>query len=165
MFLNGPSSFTFCVDRLLGYRAALEEGGLDYDKGLVWRSELVEAAAYEVVCEQIPRHKFTAISAGSDVQALGALRALRARGLRVPQEVALVCVNDTDLTQHSVPSLTTVNLHEYWLGYWAVKRLLQRIDGEETEHPILIPGDLVVRESCGCEEHHPTTKGGGNRER
>ncbi len=149
-FLNGPSSFTFCVDRLLGYRSALEEAELAYDERLVWNSELVEAAAYEVVWQRVRDHEFTALFAGSDVQAIGALRALRAHGIQVPQEVAVVCVNDTDLTKHSTPPLTTVDLHEYWLGYWAVKRLIQTIDGEETEHPILIPGDLIVRESCGC---------------
>jgi len=150
-FLNGPSHFTFCVDRMMGYRAALEEAGLTYDERLVWHSELVEPSAYEVVWEQAPKHEFTALFAGSDVQALGAIRALRARGFRVPQDVAVTCVNDTDLARHSTPPLTTVDLHEYWLGYWAVKRLIQTIDGEETEHPILIPGDLIARESCGCQ--------------
>jgi len=135
---------------MMGYRAALEEAGLTYDERLVWHSELVEPSAYEVVWEQAPKHEFTALFAGSDVQALGAIRALRARGLRVPQDVAVTCVNDTDLARHSTPPLTTVDLHEYWLGYWAVKRLIQTIDGEETEHPILIPGDLIARESCGC---------------
>lgn len=155
-FLNGPTHFTFCVDRLLGYRGALEEAGLSYDERLVWQSDLVEGAAYEVVWELAPKHEFTALFAGSDVQAVGAIRALQARGLKVPQDVAVVCVNNTDLTRHFIPSLTAVDLHEYWLGYWAVKRLIQTIEGEKTNHPILIPGELVVRGSSGYKEQEPT---------
>ena len=161
VFLNGPTRFTFCIDRLLGYRAALEEAGIPYEEELVWHSELVESAAYEVVYELTTRHEFTAVFAGSDVQAVGAIRALRARGLEVPRDVAVVCVNNTDLARHFIPSLTTVDLHEYWLGYWAVKRLLQAIEGERTEHPLLIPGELVVRESCGCQKQSLDTEGGG----
>ena len=158
-FLNGPRLFTFCMDRLRGYREALDEAGLSYDEQLVWRSELVEPQAYSVVWQQMLRADFTALFAGSDVQALGAVRALRERGLRVPQDVAVACVNDTELARHATPPLTTVNLHEYWLGYWAVKRLIQTIDGEVTEHPILIPGELIIRESCGCAID--SSKGGG----
>ncbi|HIE48233.1 TPA: LacI family transcriptional regulator [Candidatus Bipolaricaulota bacterium] len=158
-FLNGPAQFTFCVDRLLGYRAALAEAGLSHDEDLVWSSDLTEGAAYQVVWELAPRHQFTALFAGSDVQAVGAIRALQAQGFRVPQDVAVVCVNNTDLTRHFIPSLTAVDLHEYWLGYWAVKRLVQTIDGEKTEHPVLIPGELVVRESCGCQPE-PQAEGG-----
>ncbi|MGY4707913.1 LacI family DNA-binding transcriptional regulator [Candidatus Bipolaricaulota sp. J31] len=160
VFLNGPARFTFCIDRLRGYRAALEEAGIPYRDELVWQSELVESAAYEVVYERAPRHEFTAVFAGSDVQAVGAIRALRDRGLEVPEDVAVVCVNNTDLARHFIPSLTTVDLHEYWLGYWAVKRLVQAVEGERTEHPLLIPGELVVRESCGCRRQHPGPEGG-----
>ncbi len=164
VFLNGPARFTFCIDRLRGYRAALEEAGIPYREELVWQSELVETAAYEVVYRLAPRHEFTAVFAGSDVQAVGAIRALRDRGLEVPDDVAVVCVNNTDLARHFIPSLTTVDLHEYWLGYWAVKRLLQAVEGERTEHPLLIPGELVVRESCGCRKQRLGPEGGGAAE-
>jgi len=146
-FLNGPERFTFCADRLLGYRIALKEAGLPYDERLVWRSELVEAAAYSTVKELAPRKGFTALFAASDVQAVGAIRALRELGRQVPQDVAIACVNNSELAQHFIPPLTTVDLHEYWLGHWAAKRLVQLIQGERAHHPILIPGELVVRES------------------
>lgn len=155
VFLNGPSHFTFCMDRLLGYRAALEEAELSYDEGLVWHSELMERAAYERVRELAPKYEFTALFAASDVQAVGAIRALRELGRRVPRDVSIVCVNNTELAQHFLPPLTTVDLHEYWLGHWAVKRLVQTIEGEKSEYPILIPGELVVRESSGCKGQRP----------
>jgi len=151
-FLIGPDRFTFCQDRLLGYRSALDEAGIPCEESLIWRSELVEGDAYRVVRGSAPGRRFTALFAGSDVQAVGAIRALRELGQRVPQDVAVVCVNNTELAQHFVPPLTTVDLHEYWLGYWAGKRLVQKIEGEEeAEYRILIPAELIVRESCGCK--------------
>ncbi len=150
-FLIGPDRFTFCQDRLLGYRSALNEAGLPCEESLIWRSELVEGDAYRVVRKTAPNCRFTALFAGSDVQAVGAIRALRELGLRVPQDIAIACVNNTELTQHFVPPLTTVDLHEYWLGYWAGKRLVQKIEGEEeaAEYRILIPAELIVRRSSG----------------
>jgi len=152
VFLTGPDKFTFCQDRLLGYRSALEEAGLPWDEALIWKSELVEGDAYRVVRDHAPRYQFTALFAGSDVQAVGAIRALRELGWRIPEDVAVACVNNTELAQHFVPPLTTVDLHEYWLGYWAGKRLVQKIEGEkETDYKILIPAELIVRESSGGE--------------
>jgi DNA-binding LacI/PurR family transcriptional regulator len=151
-FLNGPDRFTFCQDRLLGYRAALEEAGLPYDEDLVWQSEQTEEAAYRVVLEAAQKVKLSAMFAATDTQAVGAIRALRELGSEVPQDVAVVCVNDTELARHFMPPLTTIDLREHWLGYWAAKRLIQKLQGEDgTGYQILIPAELIVRESCGCK--------------
>lgn len=150
--LNGPDRFTFCLDREEGYRQALHEAGLPYDPSLVWTSALTEEDAHRVVQAVLngngKEKEFTALFAVSDIQAVGALRALRERGLRVPQDVALVCVNDTPLTRHFFPPLSAIHLHEDELGYWTVCLLIQQIRtgrGESRQ----VPSRLVVRESCG----------------
>ncbi|MGC9530634.1 MAG: LacI family DNA-binding transcriptional regulator [Candidatus Bipolaricaulaceae bacterium] len=147
VFLSGPERFTFCQDRLLGYRMALQESGIPFDPGLVWQSEQVEEAAFQAVRQRAPAAEFTGMFAVSAIQAVGAVRALRELSLRVPEDVAIVCVNDSELARYFVPPLTTVDLREYWLGYWSAKRLLQLIEGDRSDHPILIPGKLVVRAS------------------
>ena len=150
-FITGSPRFTFCIDRLEGYKLALAEAGIDYDPGLVWESEPTEEGAYQIVLEALEgNQEFTAIFTTSDLQAVGAIRALRERGRRVPEDIAIVCVDNTELAQHFMPSLTAVDLHEYWLGYWATKQLIRRVEGEDdTGHRRLIPADLIVRESCG----------------
>lgn len=148
-FLNGPDRFTFCQDRLLGYRAALEEAGLPYDEDLVWQSEQTEEAAYRVVRECTTHHEFNALFSVSGIQAMGAMRAFREHRLAVPEDIAVVCVDDAELTQYFIPPLTAVALHEHWLGYWAVKLLIRGIEGKQTGYPILIPGELVIRASSG----------------
>ena len=149
VFLSGPSRFTHCQDRLLGYQAALREAGIGFSEELVWYVEQSEEAVYRTVLEKAPRHAFSAIFATSGIHAVGAIRALRDLGLSVPEDVAVVCVEDTELTRYFIPPLTAIDLHSYWLGYWAAKLLIRSIEGEDPGRPILIPGELVVRASSG----------------
>ncbi|MFP4589658.1 MAG: LacI family DNA-binding transcriptional regulator [Candidatus Acetothermia bacterium] len=151
-FLSGPSKFTYTEDRLNGYQSALENAGISYDEELVWNSELVESAAYDVVYEKAQAHQFGGIFVSGDVQAVGVVHALRDLGKEVPGDVSLVSVCNSQLTKHFDPSITTVDLHEYWLGNWAAKRLIQEIEGAGRDRPkVVIPGDLIVRNSCSCE--------------
>lgn len=159
-FLNGPEQFTFCHDRLLGYRTALEEAGLPYDQGLVWRSEQTAEAAYEVVRAGLAEHRFSALFAVSGIQAVGAVRAFRDSGLAVPDDVSVVCVDDTELTRYSIPPLTAVALHENWLGYWAVKLLLHAIKMRTATYPVLLPGELVIRGSTAPSRERVTEVSG-----
>ena len=99
----------------------------------------------------------------SGVHAVGAIRALRDRGLSVPKDVSIVCVNDTELTRYFIPPITAVDLHEKWLGYWAIKSLIQFMQGDELAHQILIPGKLVIRKTSGrCPDQRAQVSGGGD---
>src|SRR5262249_6451225 len=90
-----------------------------------------------------------AIVAANDWMALGALDALRARGLRVPQDVAVVGFDDFDDAKFAMPPLTTVRQAPRQLGIEAVRLVLARLRGEDR-------GDVVldtlpqIRRSCGC---------------
>jgi len=158
-FLNGPDRFTFCLDRLKGYRQALAEAQIPYDEELVWTSPLTEEQAYETTAAALRRRcDFSALFAVSDIQAIGALRALREGERRVPEDVALVCVNNTALTHHFVPPLTTIDLHEDQLGYWSVRLLIRALSGKATDQGrIIVPSELILRGSCGCHWRSPRT--------
>ena len=153
-FLNGPSRFTFCLDRLEGYRQGLQAFGLLYDERLVWTSDLTEEHAYTTVVTALERGlEFTALLTTSDIQAVGALRALREQGISVPQDVAVMSVNNTALTRYFSPSISTIDLHEEQLGYQAVQLLFQQLaEGPNRTRPsrVIVPCDVIVRESCGC---------------
>lgn len=149
VFLSGPKRFTHCQDRLLGYQAALREAGLAFAEELVWYAEQSEEEVYSTVRKKAPRYDFSAVFATSGIHAVGAIRALKDLGVAVPDEVAVICVEDTELTRYFIPPLTAIDLHSYWLGYWATKLLIRCIEGEDPGRPILIPGELVVRASSG----------------
>jgi len=164
VFLNGPSRFTFSLDRLEGYRRELVAAGLAYDEALVWSSSLTEEHAYTTVLSALEAGlEFTALFATSDIQAVGALRALREVGLAVPEDVAVLAVNNTALTRYYAPPIAAIDLHEAQLGYKSVQLLFQELHDrnkgtrpapiEGTTRSATVPCTLVPRPSCGCSLH------------
>jgi DNA-binding LacI/PurR family transcriptional regulator len=95
------------------------------------------------------RHDFTAIVAGSDIMAIGILRALTEEGLRVPDDVSLVGFDDVELAQYTNPPLTTIRQDRVAMGRGAVQRLIDLIEGTGEVSPLIIPTQLVVRKSTG----------------
>ncbi|MFI1252785.1 LacI family DNA-binding transcriptional regulator [Streptomyces netropsis] len=95
-----------------------------------------------------------AVLATDNLMALGALDEVRARGLRVPDDVALVAFDDVPWFAHTDPPLTAIAQPTRDLGRAAVHALLERIEGRPAES-VLLPARLVVRRSCGEGPTHP----------
>ena len=150
--LSGPGKFTVSRNRLMGYRSALENRGIDFDKDLVWESDLNEQSAYEKVLDEATEYEFSAMFVSVEVQAVGALRALRELDITVPEDVALVVVGESELSKHLSSPLTTVDLNTEQLGYLSAKKLIRIVKGEEKEPQLIVPADLKIRESCGCKK-------------
>jgi signal transduction histidine kinase/DNA-binding LacI/PurR family transcriptional regulator len=91
-----------------------------------------------------------AIVASNDQTALGAIDALRSRGIRVPEDVAIIGFDDISEARHSVPPLATVRQPLRQLGRVGVEALLKRIRGEPVADVITLPAEFVIRQSCGC---------------
>jgi DNA-binding LacI/PurR family transcriptional regulator len=137
--------------RLRGYRTALEDGGLPFDPDLVAPAENYRradgaAAMARLLDLATPPD---AVFCFSDMQALGALRTLAERGLRVPEDVAVVGFDDVEDGRFSLPSLTTIRPDKERIATLAVDLLAGRISREDTREPqeVLAPHELVVRES------------------
>jgi len=93
----------------------------------------------------------TAIFCIADTLAFGALQALRAAGLRVPQDIALVSYNNNPYAELVEPPLTTVAVPSYEMGVRAMQMLRQLIaGGMPEERQVLLPTELIIRRSCGC---------------
>ena len=91
----------------------------------------------------------TAIFAYNDLLALGAIRACKELGRRVPEDCAIIGFDDIPLADWVTPALTTVRMDKHALGNQAVARLLEMLDEPEVQYaPIFIPAELVVRESA-----------------
>ena len=91
----------------------------------------------------------TAILAGNDLLAMGAIAALGARGLRVPRDVAVAGFDDFAFSEHTDPPLTTVRVPGFDLGRRAAERLVAGIEGRESG-PVSerLPVELVIRRSA-----------------
>ncbi|MCJ1676602.1 LacI family transcriptional regulator [Streptomyces sp. APSN-46.1] len=88
-----------------------------------------------------------AVFAASDAMAIGALRTLRERGLRVPQDVAVIGFNDLASARHTSPPLTTVHQPVRALGQEMARMLVSAIEGHRPS-PLILPTRLTVRESA-----------------
>ena len=157
-FLNGPSSIRQCVDRRRGAARAVRAAGLDPDDVLVdieASSPKADGAdpAIELLLEW-PRPP-TAIMCVNDLLAIGALRALLHRGLRVPADVAIVGYDDIEFVSLISVPLTTVRQPKYQLGYTAADLLLSETQPDHRHRQVLLQPELVVRASTGIARPHP----------
>ncbi len=151
--LAGPQMTTTGVERAAGVRAALRRHGLAAEPGLWVESEAYSeeagyrAARWLLVREDPP----TAIFGANDLIALGALRAAREAGLRVPQDVSLVGFNDIPQAELLEPALTTVRVPQYEMGEAAARMLIARLEGGAiAERRIVLEVVLVVRASTAA---------------
>ncbi|MEV7085335.1 substrate-binding domain-containing protein [Streptomyces sp. NPDC093085] len=155
--IRGPLANPVSQERYRAYVAALRRHRIPHERALscaaVGFTAGAGAAAMRVLIEArglVPGVDFDAVVACSDVLAADALRFLRARGVRVPQEVAVVGFNDSPEARLSDPPLTSVALPFAELGALAVETLVARVRGTPPPARTAVPGTLVVRRSCGC---------------
>jgi len=148
--LTGLTSDLSGLERLLGCQEVLAQAGIAPDPGLVRQSGWELHEAYEAAMLLLAeRRDFTAIVAGSDIMAIGILRALTEHGLHVPADISLIGFDDITLCEYTTPQLTTVRQDREALGRGAVQRLIDLIDGTEEVSPLILPTQLVVRKSTG----------------
>ena len=137
--------------RLRGYREALAAAGLPFDESLVattphfGRGDGADGMERLLALPQPP----DAIFAYNDLIAFGAMRTLSVRGLRVPEDVAVVGFDDVEEGRFSNPTLTTISPDKETIGRLAVDSLIARVEGRLTEPPreVQPPFVLVPRES------------------
>ncbi|AOZ92533.1 LacI family DNA-binding transcriptional regulator [Paenibacillus crassostreae] len=92
----------------------------------------------------------TAVFAAGDHLALGAMRAARECGLRIPEDLSLIGFDNIDLTQYITPALTTIGQDAIMMGSEAAQMLIRSIDdATQPLEAIVLPVKLVVRDSCG----------------
>lgn len=142
-------------ERLAGFRAALAEAGLSPGITMMRPANSGLAAGEDGVRALLAKETgFDAIVASSDLVAVGAIRVLRDQGMRVPEDVAVVGYDDSDLAQLIQPRLTTMRQDPILSGNLLVTKLLRAMAGYEVKSERL-PIDLVVRESCGATASRP----------
>lgn len=135
------------IERLRGYRDALEAAGVPFRESLVLPGMYFEESGREMVERLLASgQRFTAIFAANDQMAFGAAVALHERGLRVPDDVSLVGFDDLAPAAHVVPPLTTVHQAGRELGRAAARALLALLNGTEPKEQLPEP-HLIVRAS------------------
>ena len=147
--LRGRADLESSHLREQGYRASLEAAGIGYDPELVLDGEYRRKEGHERALQLLTRpERPTAIFAGNDLSALGALAAAEELGLRVPQDLSIIGFDDIPEAGRATPRLSTFAQPLHEMGAEAFRMLLELLSGRESgrRHEHLL-GSLVVRDS------------------
>lgn len=152
VFLTGPENNEDSFWREAGYREALIDHGLPLTPDLIeiggFDRSIARQSIIRLIKKEIP---FDAVFAGDDEAAIGVLLALKEYGRSVPEQVSVVGFDDQKLAEFLHPRLTTVCAPTQRVGITAAKLLIQIIQDQPVEDIILLPTELVIRNSCGCQ--------------
>jgi LacI family transcriptional regulator len=149
---NAACEFPAPAQRLEGYRNAIAAAGLPYDERLVRYGDYDLQSGYQQMNSLLEAAvPFSATFVASDVVAHGALSALQERGLRIPEDVAMVGFDDVPYARFMNPPLTTINVPAQQMAELACETLISRISsGDLSPQRLVMPTELVVRKSCGA---------------
>ena len=138
-------------ERFMGHCMALEKAGVKVDQELIVGDGFDFEAGCNAVSTLLERKVgFTALVAPSDIVALGAIRMLSKKGLRVPDDVSVIGCGNLDISSMISTSLTTIDQNSEELGHRAMDLLILQIEGKGKVNPrVIIKPKLVVRESTG----------------
>jgi DNA-binding LacI/PurR family transcriptional regulator len=148
--IAGPDYYAPGRERLEGYLNALRDHGLSVDEALIRRTDFTVPAAQTATEELLQLSSPpTAILVCSGLMALGTVQVIRDRGLRMPEDIALIIFDDPEWSKVIDPPITTIAQPAYAMGQAAAEMLLQRLQQPEIppQHIRLTP-TFTHRKSC-----------------
>jgi DNA-binding LacI/PurR family transcriptional regulator len=147
--IAGPPDMSAGIDRLIGYRRAMAEVGGISDPGMIAYGDFTQRAGEHALCRLIDhRRRLDAVFVASDLMAMGALRALRRLGRRVPDDVAVIGFDDLPVAQHAELRLSTVRQPIEAMAHRLVRELLAQVTaGRRGPTRVVLATELIVRDS------------------
>lgn len=153
--ISGPRDVLCSQARVAGFRSAHDEVGIEVDPDLMRYGTFRVDAGFEHALQLLTRpNRPTAIFAGSDIQAMGVLRAARQLGLHVPDDLSVIGYDNLPLSAWTSPALTTVNQPLHNMAATATRMLLDLVRGVELPTSrIDLVTELIMRESTASPAH------------
>jgi LacI family transcriptional regulator len=152
--ITETSEVSTARDRLRGYREAIEAAGIEFAPELLVDTSTVDPKlAYQATLDMLDHiEPPTALFAVNNIVVIGVAEAARARSLEIPRDIAVVCFDDIDYASRFHPFLTAMVQPAETFGTVATQLLLDRLAGQvhERRRLVVLPADLIVRESCGA---------------
>ncbi|MGI5837020.1 MAG: LacI family DNA-binding transcriptional regulator [Chloroflexota bacterium] len=150
--ITGPPALSSSLDRLDGFREILTSEGLSLPEEMIAFCSFTADEGYKVASQLLDRDpRITAIFAANDLMALGVIRAAHDHGRSVPSRLSVVGFDDISLSKLTLPRLTTVRQPMDVIAQQVLKELTQQpANRTSTMNRLVIPVDLVARESTGC---------------
>lgn len=154
--ITGPDTISTSKERIAGFKRALQEAGILLKPEWIAVGAFKEEFGYRMASQffskqnNLPR----AIFAGNNFVAIGVVRAARERGIKIPEDLALVTFDDLETASLLCPFLTAAKQPAYTMGSLATQFLLERIGGEKVreKREVILKPEIIIRRSCGCKE-------------
>lgn len=149
-FISGPEGMYICKKRIAGYVQALKESGISIDEDLIVYSDLTEESNKKLTDQLLGlEDKPDAIFAINDPVAIDVMKFLKSKGMKIPQDIALVGFTNMPVSDALEPSLSTVDQPAYEMGRLAANNLLDQLLDPESFEPqdLVLDTELVIRNS------------------
>jgi phosphoserine phosphatase RsbU/P len=152
-FVRGPAGNIDSELRYQGYRAALAEFDLPYDERLDVGGNFLRASGRRAIASLLDERRvdFDAVVAANDRMAAGAQVELLARGIRVPEDVAVCGFDDVEDARFAAVPISSVRHPWRAQARLAVDLIQAQLEGRSVRQPPKVPAEFVPRRSCGCE--------------
>ena len=136
--------------RFEAFEATLQSNGLSPDSAIIRNVPLTTEQGYAAMIDILDSGNVpTAVFCGNDVTAIGVVRAIEKKGLKIPEEISIISIDDIDMASYIKPSLSTIHVPKAELGQYAVKMLVDKIEtGRKMPVKLELPFELIIRESC-----------------
>lgn len=148
--ITGPLDLVVSLDRLAGYKNALEAHGIAYRGELTRSVEFSRENGYRAI-ENIFKDGIQpdGVLATDDLLALGAMNAIKDAGFKIPEDIAMISFNNIPTAEFLTPSLSSVDIHPFDLGYEATELLFKSLGNKNAlPQARIIPTQLIIRQSC-----------------
>ena len=163
-FIRGLEVSQDAEERYQAYIETLKQYHIPVDPSLVISGDFRRYSGTAAIKQLIATHHigFDALVSANDNMAIGAMQALQARGIRIPEDVVVAGFDDIEETRAITPSLTTVRAPWHLLGSKSVDLLLSKLANDALPDQILLETELVCRQSCGCQHTAIDHQAGSN---
>jgi len=150
--ISGPTTQRMSRDRQRGFRLGLRRSGVSIDETLIAHGNFtVESGAHAAACLLDSGKSFTAILCENDEMAVGAIHVIASRGLRVPDDISIIGIDNLRFAEFANPGLTTIALPTTAIGEQAMRLMLDfDFDAESAAREVILPHELIVRDSTAA---------------
>ncbi|MDG5788329.1 LacI family DNA-binding transcriptional regulator [Evansella sp. AB-P1] len=149
-YIGGKKKSPIAQIRLKGFLSAMNQFGLEVKEEWIHFGDFFEESGYEAMTKILESSTHPkAVYATSDMMALGAIQAIKDKGLSVPHDIRVVGCDDIDACRYSEPKLTTIKQDKEKLGKLSGHMLHDLIDRKIESKEIQVDPELIIRESCG----------------
>ncbi|MGC8770482.1 MAG: helix-turn-helix domain-containing protein [Brevinematia bacterium] len=153
VFVKGPENNFEANERFLAYKEILEKYEIPFNENYVIPGMFLRESGKKAVSIILDERNldFEAIVAPNDIVAMQIIQELAFRGIRVPEDKAVVGFDDIKDAINFLKPLTTVHQPLFDIGYKSIRTLFEMMCGHNINQKVILPTKIVVRESCGCK--------------